>query len=61
MLDILTDPSLPCLIDDLFFEHHVRNEAMRLHWGGATQHSIYKSLRLFQALRRVGVFAHSWP
>ena len=62
VLGILNDPAIACLVDELFFEHHVANPAMMtLHWGSGVQYSLHESLRLFQALRRVGVLAHSWP
>ena len=63
-LRVLAEPSgaLACLIDELFFEHHVANAAMMAaHWGPSVTGSIHESLRLFQALRRRGVRMHSWP
>ena len=60
-LGILDSPALACLVDEMYFEHHVQNEAMRvMHWGNAP-HSIYASLRMFQAFRRMGIRMHSWP
>lgn len=64
ILRVLAEPSgaLACLVDEIFFEHHVANAAMMAaHWGPSVTGSIHESLRLFQALRRRGIRMHSWP
>ena len=64
VLDILADDDLSALIDDFYFEHHVENAVMgRLGWGPAGSHirDVADSIHLFQALRRRGIRAHSWP
>ena len=64
VLDILADDAVSALIDDFFFEHHVENAVMEtLGWGPAGSHirDVADSIHLFQALRRRGIRAHSWP
>ena len=59
---LLLDGALGALVDDLFFEHHVRNDVMAMRgWGGGQIRDVQDSIALFQALRRSGIRAHSWP
>ena len=58
---ILAYPEVAELIDEMYFEHHVNHDILKNAWG--TQKSkVYHSdsLKLFTALRQVGVRAHSW-
>ncbi|UJR19848.1 hypothetical protein I4U23_022981 [Adineta vaga] len=61
---ILTDPSIHTLIDELLFEHHVTINEMMPYWGNMG-HSLKGSLEdsyiLFTKLRQLGIRAHSWP
>lgn len=61
IVDILRDPRYSCLIDELYFEHHTTLPAMTPSWGSSVEGSLHDSIALFQALRRVGIRAHSWP
>ena len=59
---LLLDQGLGALVDDLYFEHHVRNEVMGPRgWGGGQVRDVQDSIEFFQALRRHGIRAHSWP
>lgn len=59
---LLLDEGLGALVDDLYFEHHVRNEVMDPRgWGGGQVRDVQDSIEFFQALRRHGIRAHSWP
>ena len=64
VLDLMADDAALALIGDFYFEHHVENAVMGpLGWGPAGSHirDIADSIHLFQALRRRGIRAHSWP
>ncbi len=61
ILDILGDPRYSCLIDELFFEHHAAIPEMWPYWEDRVEGTLRESQALFQALRRVGILAHSWP
>jgi len=58
---ILADPELMTLIDDMFFEHHVNVPEMGP-WGIPATHPVYlnATYRLFRKLRLGGIVAHSW-
>ena len=60
---IVSDPELYTLIDELFFEHHTCNPYLWLWWGcehGFCDHSLGDSYDLFLHLRKLGIRAHSW-
>ena len=62
VVELVLDEELGALVDDLYFEHHVRNQVMGPRgWGGGQTRDIQDSTGLFQALRRAGIRAHSWP
>ena len=61
ILDILGDPRYSCLIDELYFEHHAAIPEMWPYWEDRVEGTLRESQALFQALRRVGILAHSWP
>ena len=64
VLDLLDDDDAVALVGDFYFEHHVENAVMGpLGWGpaGSHTHDVADSIHLFQALRRRGIRAHSWP
>jgi hypothetical protein len=59
---ILDDPSLQTLLDEVFFEHHVNTKAMHRYWGLSNSPITLKdTYRNFTSLRRKGVRMHSWP
>ncbi|EEH50850.1 uncharacterized protein MICPUCDRAFT_54821 [Micromonas pusilla CCMP1545] len=57
---ILETPALHSLIDQFYFEHHVRLEELRGPWGATVRGSVSDSLLLFQKLRMKGIPAHFW-
>lgn len=65
---LLADPSLSALVDELYFEHHVEMGAheMGRWWRTAEGEArvagtLDDSYKLFTQLREAGVLAHSWP
>ncbi|CAF4422711.1 unnamed protein product [Rotaria sp. Silwood2] len=57
---LLHDPSINSLVDELFFEHHVTVKEMRQHWGHPPG-ALNTSYVLFTKLRQLGIRMHSWP
>lgn len=60
---LLADRSLSVLVDELYWEHHVRNTPMwHYGWkaGTVTNHTLVRSYELFSDLRSLGIRAHSW-
>mmetsp|Transcript_45001 Transcript_45001/g.75076 ORF Transcript_45001/g.75076 Transcript_45001/m.75076 type:complete len:444 (+) Transcript_45001:98-1429(+) len=57
---ILADPSLAGLIDEMFFEHHVTGVPMAHYWQNLVGKNVVESYNIFQTLRRMGIRAHSW-
>ena len=50
------------LVDQFYFEHHVRLGELQPYWGTRNViHSIADSFNLFQSFRRKGIPAHFWP
>jgi hypothetical protein len=61
-LALLADDALARLIDDFFFEHHSDTHGiMDSSWGTNCRRSLHESILLFQAFRKRGIRAHSWP
>ena len=61
--ELLADRALSVLVDEFYFEHHVRNTPMwHYGWSGGTvtTHTLVHSYDLFGKLRRLGIRAHSW-
>jgi hypothetical protein len=58
---ILKYPEVAELIDELYFEHHVNVDLMKLHWNTRNL-DVYQSesIKLFTSLREIGIRAHSW-
>jgi len=56
---ILADPSLIALIDDLYFEHHVNVPEMNGYWG-VSPNFLNSTYQLFRKMREGGISAHSW-
>ena len=62
---ILNDSTVWNLIDELYWEHHVRMSPMQYKgWGShlshVTNHTLTSSYYLFNRLRKLGIRAHSW-
>lgn len=64
---IMEDPELWVLIDEFYFEHHVRGSPMQWHGWGNLSHltttpfsDIQDSYDIFGFLRAKGIRAHSW-
>jgi hypothetical protein len=57
--ELLNDPSLHSLIDQFYFEYHVKLKELN-DWRGRTQGSIYDAMHLMTQLREKGVAAHFW-
>lgn len=48
------------IVDQLYFEHHVKVRDMDRHWGDSGIGTLQDSLELFTQLRTKGIAAHSW-
>ena len=48
------------LIDQFYFEEHVKQEELRRSWGWRTKGSVLHSLQLFSGLRKKGIPTHHW-
>ena len=60
---LLADTTLAGLVDELYFEHHVRHTPMwRYGWrcNAVTNQTLVHSHDLFGRLREMGIRAHSW-
>lgn len=57
---ILRNPSIHSLIDELFFEHHVTVKEMIPYWG-TPQGTLKDSYHVFRKMRELGIRMHSWP
>ena len=60
MAQILSDPALMGLIDELYFEHHVDTPPMYPYWGALPGSTLADTYAIFTTLRKRGVLAHSW-
>ncbi len=61
--ELLADRATSALIDEFYFEHHVRNTPMwHYGWSGGTvtTHTLPNSYEIFGRLRELGIRAHSW-
>lgn len=59
-MQLLQDDRYSNLIDQFYFEHHVKNKEMGGYWGASMRGSFKDSLDLFAGLRNKGIPAHSW-
>ena len=57
---VLQNKSISSLIDEMFFEMHVRVEEMIPFWGVQPGH-LKDAYVLFTKLRQIGIRMHSWP
>ena len=63
---LMNDTELHTLIDEFYFEHHVKGSPMQWHgWGDLRRHEtplndIQDSYEVFYYLREKGIRAHSW-
>jgi len=58
---VLDDPKVASVVDEMFFEQHVNVRAMWAGWGQDTTLTMLDSYKLFGALRAKGIRMHSWP
>ena len=60
---LLSDPELLGLVDEFFYEHHVKNDLMRMHGlGGNDKKSNLKTwYDMVLPARRKGLHMHFWP
>ena len=61
-LALLQDDALAARVDDFYFEHHADTHGiMDQYWGVNLRRTLHESVLLFQAFRKRGIRAHSWP
>ena len=61
---LLNDTELLALVDDFYYEHHVRNDVMRMHGLGKTSNQRYTLKAWYDMVtraRRQGLRMHFWP
>lgn len=61
---LLASPSLMSLVDEYFYEHHVRNKVMAMHGLGGTpnkKNDLASWYRMATNARRHGMRMHFWP
>jgi len=58
---LLEDDSLNVLVDQFYFEHHIKFKEMAPIWRSAMHGSLKETFDLFNGLRQKGVPAHFWP
>ena len=61
MYQILNDTTISSLIDEMFFEMHVRIIEMVHYWGVHAPGDLRETYELFTKLRQLGIRMHSWP
>jgi hypothetical protein len=57
---IVNDPSIYSLIDEMFFEMHISVNEMRGFWGSPPG-ELKDTYTLFTKIRQLGIRMHSWP
>lgn len=58
---VMSDPQVAALVDELFFEHHVNFKPMQPDWHTANEiQQLSDSYEIFTRLRQLGIRAHSW-
>ena len=57
---LLRDLELHTLIDQFYFEYHVKLKELRHNWGDDYDGTIYDALHLMTQLREKGIAAHFW-
>jgi hypothetical protein len=57
--ELLNDPILHTLVDQFYFEYHVKLKELT-EWGGVTEGSIYDAIHLMTQLREKGIASHFW-
>ncbi|MCJ7563999.1 MAG: hypothetical protein MUP52_05355 [Candidatus Aminicenantes bacterium] len=58
---LVKEPRIRLLVDEMFFEQHVNVKAMGKWWGTDNSLTMLDTYRLFGYLRSKGVRMHSWP
>jgi hypothetical protein len=56
---LLNDPILHTLVDQFYFEYHVKLKELD-NWGDNTEGSIYDAIHLMTQLREKGMASHFW-
>jgi hypothetical protein len=54
-------PQLQRLVDEMFFEHHVRVKEMERFWWRDGSGNLTMTYEWYTALRQAGIRMHSWP
>jgi hypothetical protein len=57
----LETPQLQRLVDEMFFEHHVRVKEMERFWWKDWSGDLSMTYEWYTALRQAGIRMHSWP
>ena len=61
MMQLMDDPTLMEMIDEMYFEHHTTGNPMMFHgWGRDVGLDIVDSYEMFYYLRENGIRIHSW-
>jgi|EP01082_Thalassiosira_pseudonana_P005611 hypothetical protein len=55
------DPKLLELVDQFYFEDHVKQKELKKSWGESAEGSVAESLELMASMREKGVASHYWP
>ena len=61
--EIIKQPELARLVDELYFEYHFYFDGIDFGWGvtrPSNQDSVDEALELMQKLRRLGIRSHFW-
>lgn len=58
---LLADPQLLSLVDEMTYEHHTMIPEMMPHWKTASPLTLANTYHMFLQLRSAGVRMHSWP
>jgi hypothetical protein len=58
---LVNEPKLLAIVDEMFYEQHVNVRAMWPGWGQESSLTMKDTYRLFGLLRTKGVRMHSWP
>ncbi|KAI2507659.1 hypothetical protein MHU86_6752 [Fragilaria crotonensis] len=57
---LLNDTRFHRLVDQFYFEHHVKMSDIAYAWNGTMVGSVQESMELFQGLRKKGIPSHFW-
>lgn len=57
---LLEDDSLHEIVDQFYFEHHVKLQELARYWGRSMSGTIKDSFDLMNGLRKKGIASHFW-